>query len=310
MYKIIQKRKIWIGISAVLVVASIVMTSVWGLKMGIDFTGGSLLEAKFSGTKPTVIEVQDSLKPLGLNSLSVQPTEDSIILRFQENSEEAHQKVLASLQKLAKEKNPVQATGATVTNFEESSFTSIGPSIGKELQRKAVYSIILVLLAISLYIAYAFRKVSKPIESWKYGVVTLVALFHDAIITIGFFAILGKFLGVEVNTSFIAAVLTVIGFSVHDTIVVFDRIRENLPKSTTDFQNTVNVSINQTLTRSINTTLTVLIVLACITVLGGESIKYFSMALLVGIFFGTYSSIFLASPLLVVWENFHKRQKK
>ena len=310
MYKIIQKRKIWIGISTVLVVASIVMTSVWGLKMGIDFTGGSLLEAKFLGTKPTVIEVQDSLKPLGLNSLSVQPTEDSIILRFQENSEATHQKVLASLQKLAKEKNPVQATGAATTNFEELSFTSIGPSIGKELQRKAVYSIILVLLAISLYIAYAFRRVSKPIESWKYGIVTLVALFHDAVITVGFFAILGKFWGVEVNTSFIAAVLTVIGFSVHDTIVVFDRIRENLPKSAADFENTVNVSINQTLTRSINTTLTVLIVLACITVLGGESIKYFSMALLVGIFFGTYSSIFLASPLLVAWEHFHKRQVK
>jgi preprotein translocase subunit SecF len=311
MYKIIQKRKIWIGISIALLTASIVMISMWGLKMGIDFTGGSLLEAKFSGTEPTVVEVQDSLKDLQLNSLSVQPTEDSVILRFQENSEETHQKVLATLRALAKEKNPVQAAGSTtVTNFEELSFNSIGPSIGKELQRKAVSSIILVLLAISLYIAYAFRKVSKPIESWKYGIVTLVALFHDAIITIGFYAVLGKFFGVEVNTSFIAAVLTVIGFSVHDTIVVFDRIRENLPKSTTDFENTVNVSINQTLTRSINTTLTVLIVLACVTFLGGMSIKYFAMSLLVGIFFGTYSSIFLASPLLVVWEHFRKRKNQ
>ena len=325
MYKIIQKRIVWISISTILVVGSIIMIGAWGLKFGIDFTGGSLLEAKFSGSQPSVTEVQDALQGLKLNSLSVQPTANSVMLRFQENTEDVHQKVLTALKKLAKTKNPITATTPVVTatstatstapqvvaaptNFEELSFTSVGPSIGQELQQKAVTAIILVLLAISLYLTYAFRTVSKPVASWKYGVVTLIALFHDVVITIGFFAILGHFWGIEVNTSFVAAVLTVLGFSVHDTIVVFDRIRENLPKSLVDFENTVNNSVNQTLTRSINTSLTVLIVLACVTVLGGESIRYFAMALLVGIFFGTYSSIFLASPLLVVWE--HWRQKK
>jgi preprotein translocase subunit SecF len=306
MYNIIQKRKIWVGSSLALIIISIIVTLVWGLKLGIDFTGGSLLESKFNGNKPTVLEVQAAIKDLGLNSLSVQPTENSMILRFQESSEEAHQKVLTNLKKLAEDKN--KDGDKKIVYFEELTFTSIGPSIGQELQRKAVSSIILVLLAISIYIAYAFRKVSKPIASWKYGFVTLIALFHDAWITIGFFAILGKFWGVEVNTSFIAAVLTVIGFSVHDTIVVFDRIRENLPKSHTDFETTVNTSINQTLTRSINTSMTVMLVLLCIVLLGGESIKYFALTLFVGIFFGTYSSIFLASPLLVVWERW--KQKK
>jgi preprotein translocase subunit SecF len=298
MYKIIQKRKIWLSISIFLTVVALLVISVWGLKLGIDFTGGSLLEAKFIGAQPTTMEVQESVKTLGLNSLSVQPSASSFILRFQQNDEDMHQKVLASLNGLAGQKK---------ATLEELNFTAIGPSVGQELQRKAVYSIILVLLAISLYVSWAFRKVSKPIASWKYGTVTLIALFHDALIVIGFFAILGRFWGVEVNTSFVAAVLTVIGFSVHDTIVVFDRIRENLPKSADDFEETVNRSINQTLVRSVNTSMTVMLTLLCIVLFGGESIRYFAMALFVGIFFGTYSSIFLASPLLVVWEKMRKK---
>ncbi|PIP34693.1 protein translocase subunit SecF [Candidatus Falkowbacteria bacterium CG_4_10_14_0_2_um_filter_41_15] len=315
MYKIIQKRKIWISISVVLFVTAIYFISAWGLKLGIDFTGGSLLEIKFGANKPNVIEVSEAIKDLKLNSLSVQPSENSFILRFQDNSEEVHQSVLTSLRKLNDSKNPVKleqegtSTAAVTANnsFEELNFTAIGPSIGQELQKKAVYSIILVLIAISLYISYAFRKVSKPIASWKYGVATLIALFHDTIIVIGFFALLGKFWGIEVNTSFVAAVLTVLGFSVHDTIVVFDRIRENLPKSADDFENTINKSVNQTLTRSINTSMTVMFVLFSIVLFGGASIKYFALALFVGIFFGTYSSIFLASPLLVVWNNLKRK---
>jgi len=302
MLKIIQKRKIWIGISAVLMTLSIVALACWGLKFGIDFTGGSLLEVTFGANQPSVVEVQDAVKDLGLNSLSVQPTENSYILRFQESSEEAHQKALTSLKSLASSKN--------YSDFEELTFTSIGPSIGKEMQRKALTSIVLVLIAISSYIAYAFRKVSRPISSWKYGAVTLIALFHDALIVVGFFAVLGKFFNVDVNISSITAVLTVIGFSVHDTIVVFDRIRENLPKSSSDFEGTVNVSVNQTLVRSINTSMTVMLVLACVVIFGGSSIEYFALALLVGIFFGTYSSIFLASPLLVTWEKISRRSAK
>jgi len=300
MFKIIQKRKIWIGISLTLMTLSVVAICVWGLKFGIDFTGGSLLEAGFSKNQPSVVEVQDAVKDLNLNSLSVQPTDNSFILRFQETSEDVHQKVLSDLQTLATSK------GST---FEELSFSSIGPSIGKEMQRKAITSIVLVLLAISIYIAYAFRKVSRPVSSWDYGFVTLFALFHDALITVGVMAVLGKFFGVDVNISSITAVLTVIGFSVHDTIVVFDRIRENLPKSTQDFEGTVNVSVNQTLTRSINTSMTVMLVLGCIVIFGGPSIKYFALTLLVGIFFGTYSSIFLASPLMVALERFNNSRK-
>jgi preprotein translocase subunit SecF len=295
MYRIIPNRSIWIGISAFLVVASVAMFTMWGLKLGIDFTGGSLLEVKFSQTAPTVTDISSNLGELKLNSLSIQPTENSTILRFQETSEDVHQGIISSLKKLG--------------DLEELNFTAIGPSVGKEMQQKAIYAIVLVLIAISTYIAIAFRRVSKPVASWKYGVATLVALFHDVCIVVGFFAFLGHFYGVEVNTSFVAAVLTVLGFSVHDTIVVFDRIRENLPKSNGSFEDTVNVSVNQTLTRSINTSMTVLLVLLCITLMGGASIKYFSMALFVGIFFGTYSSIFLASPFLVLVSH-NKKGKK
>jgi preprotein translocase subunit SecF len=301
MLKIIQKRKIWISISLVLMTLSIVAIATWGLKFGIDFTGGSLLEVSFASGQPSVVEVQDAVKGSELNSLSVQPTDTSFILRFQETSEEAHQKVISNLNALADSKDSA---------LEELTFTSIGPSIGQEMQRKALMSIILVLLAISFYIAYAFRKVSRPVSSWDYGFVTLFALFHDALLTIGFMAVLGKFFNVDVSISSITAVLTVIGFSVHDTIVVFDRIRENLPKSSLDFEGTVNTSVNQTLTRSINTSMTVMLVLACIVIFGGPSIKFFALALLVGIFFGTYSSIFLASPLMVTLEKFKNRVQK
>jgi preprotein translocase subunit SecF len=260
-----------------------------------------LLEVRFNNAAPTVTAAEEALKPLNLNSLTTQPTEgNGMIFRFQQTSEEVHQQILAKLATLAPAKDGQPG-------FEELSFESVGPSVGQELQRKAIYAIIIVLIVISLYIAWAFRKVSRPISSWKYGMAVLIALFHDVVIVLGFFAVLGKFAGIEVNTTFVAAVLTVLGFSVHDSIVVFDRIRENLPRSNQDFAGTVNTSVNQTMTRSINTSLTVLLVLASIVFLGGRSIEYFAMALLVGIFFGTYSSIFLASPLLVVWDKWARR---
>ncbi|MCX6792843.1 MAG: protein translocase subunit SecF [Candidatus Falkowbacteria bacterium] len=305
MVNFISKRSIWLSLSTLFVVASLVALFGWGFKLGIDFTGGSLLEVKFNGTQPSVTEVEKSLEPLKLQSLTAQPAEkEGMILRFQQTSEETHQAALENLRKLAKDK------GAKEPVLEEQRFEAVGPSVGQELQRKAIYSIILVLLAISLYIAWAFRKVSRPVASWKYGAATLVALLHDVIIVLGFYALLGHVLGVEVNTTFVAAALTVLGFSVHDTIVVFDRIRENLPRSSEDFAGTVNTSLNQTVVRSINTSLTVLLVLASIYFLGGLSIKYFALSLLVGIFFGTYSSIFLASPLLVVWDNISRKRAK
>ncbi len=301
MYNIIGKKNLWLSISGALMVVSIVMLSMWGLKLGIDFTGGSLQEARFLQDRPTVPEVEERLADLKLNSLTVQPVEDmGMILRYQQTSEEVHQAVLKKLQTFAPAPEKGKPAGMAV---EEMRFEAVGPSVGQELQRKSIYAIIAVLIAISGYIAWAFRKVSRPVASWKYGAATLVSLFHDVIIVLGLFAALGHFHGVEVNTTFIAAVLTVLGFSVHDTIVVFDRIRENLPRSNDAFDGTVNVSLNQTIHRSVNTSVTVMLVLLSIVLFGGSSIFYFSLALLIGIFFGTYSSIFLASPLLVWWQE-------
>ncbi|MDO9399151.1 MAG: protein translocase subunit SecF [bacterium] len=300
-YKIIQQRNIWLSISAILFVIFGSALLVWGLKYGIDFTGGSLLEAKFSIVSPTVSEVETKLTDLNLGSLTVQLVDSNdFIIRFQDTSEDKHQAVLAKLNELVQSKDK-KAT------IEELRFESVGPSIGNELKVKSIYAIIFVLLAILFYITYVFRKVSKPVASWKYGTAALIALAHDTIITLGIFAILGKFYGVEINASFIAAILTVLGYSVHDTIVVFDRLRENLPKSREDFEGTVNISLNQTLVRSINTSLTVLLVLAPMIIWGGSSIRVFVSVLAIGIFIGTYSSIFVASPMLVIWEQWKKK---
>ncbi len=327
MLPIIQTRKIWLGISTILVVASLLSLAVWGLNFGIDFTGGSLLEAEFSPTRPPVEEIRKTLESLNLHSLLVQPEgEKRIILRFQETDEDTHQKVLATLRSLVSSEQPneklTQATStaqtatstqiATTTpqsvgSVEELRFDAVGPSIGRELKAKSVYAIFFVVIAIILYVAWAFRQVSKPVSSWKYGVAAVIALFHDVIITMGAFSVLGHFKGVEINTPFVAAILTVLGYSVNDSIVVFDRIRENLPRSDEDFEGTVNTSINQTLRRSINTSVTTLVVLLSILFFGGESIRNFVLALSIGVFIGTYSSIFVASPILVVWERLRNK---
>lgn len=297
-FRIIQQGKVWLSISAILFVILVLALGIWGFRYGIDFTGGSLMEVNFPQDRPTVQGIEQSLAELDLKSLTVQMVGDqAAILRFQDTSEETHQAVIGKLKDLTKD----------MGGIKEQRFNAVGPSIGQELKQKAVYAIALVLLAILLYITYAFRKVAKPIASWEYGAAALIAMLHDAIITIGIFAVLGKFYGIEINTPFVAAVLTVLGYSVHDTIVVFDRIRENLPKSDEDFETTVNISLNQTLIRSLNTSLTVILVLVAIIIFGGEAIRTFALALLVGIVTGTYSSIFVASPLLVLWEKMRRK---
>ena len=187
-------------------------------------------------------------------------------------------------------------------------FESIGTSVGAELRSKSFWVMFLVLLIIILYISLAFNKVSKPGVSWKYGLIAVIALFHDILITAGIFAILGHYFAVEVNTPFVVALLTVLGYSVHDTIIVFDRTRENLPKSRDSFADTVNHSLNQTFVRSINTTLTVLLSLFAVLVFGGSSIRDFVLALMIGVFCGAYSSLFVASPLLVYFEQWQRRK--
>ncbi|MBU0619788.1 MAG: protein translocase subunit SecF [Patescibacteria group bacterium] len=310
-YKIIQRKKIWLIFSGCLVITSIVFLILWGLNFGLDFTGGSLLEIKFSKERPALNTAQDALSDFNLKSLVIQHVGDQeMILRFQDVSiKEINKKIIQKFEDLqlqtdnSIEKDNQEQSTSTVSAVEELRFDSVGPSIGQELKRKSLYAIIIVLIAIVAYIAWAFRKVLIPIASWKYGVTAVIALFHDVIIVLGIFAFLGRFYGIEINAPFIAAVLTILGYSVNDTIVVFDRIRENLPHSDEDFENTINTSVNQTLTRSINTSMTTLLVLLSICFFGGSTIRDFALALSIGVFIGTYSSIFLASPILVIWES-------
>ncbi|MBI4122548.1 MAG: protein translocase subunit SecF [Parcubacteria group bacterium] len=325
----------------------------FGLKLGIDFTGGSLLEITVRNDVATnVAEIQSMLtagEEKVLDSVQAQSTgTQGFLLRFRSVTEEEHQKILTVLRtELAPESadgtaealhedatpsvgsiqatdgqgNPVDiqlepvAESGTATIGEEvvaeDRFESIGPTIGKELREKSVEAMIAVLIAIILYIAWAFRKVSEPVSSWKYGITAIIALAHDVMIPVGVFAVLGRVLGVEVDILFVTALLTILGYSVNDTIVVFDRTRENLAKSRHhgDFEEIVNVSVNETVTRSINTAFTTLLVLLAVFFFGGESIKYFILTLMVGVVAGTYSSIFLASPLLVEWEHWSRRRK-
>ncbi|MBP6975494.1 MAG: protein translocase subunit SecF [Candidatus Moranbacteria bacterium] len=290
MARIIQQRKYAYAFSFTVTLLSIAALVLWGLRFGIDFKGGTLLEVQFAiDPTPEVRQVVDTLEPLGLQSLTVQPTENrAVLLRYLSSDENANDQVLEKLKGLDSEVKQLR------TNF-------IGGSVSGQIKKNAVMGIILAVIGIALYIAWAFRRVSAPVTSWEYGLGAIIALGHDILVTIGVFAVLGKFYGIEVGVPFIAALLTILGYSVNDTIVVYDRIRENLLREhgKTDFEETVNRSLNQTLGRSVNTSMTVIITLLAITIFGGESIRYFSLAILVGVTFGTYSSIYVASALLV-----------
>ncbi|MBU0732236.1 protein translocase subunit SecF [Patescibacteria group bacterium] len=294
MYNIIKTRKIWFSISMALIAVTLVAAIMYGFNLGIDFTGGSLLYVEYPDGRPSVEEVEEQASSVpDLGEANIQTTGDNgIILKMGFISNEQRQEVMEAL------------PGA-----EEQSFESIGPVIGEELKRKSWIAILLVLIGIVGYLSWAFRGVSKgPVPSWMYGVAALGALAHDVIITLGVFLIIGHFFGVELNIMFITAILTVLGYSVNDTIVVFDRIREGLKTSHQDtFEGVVNEAVNHTITRSLNTSLTTLFVLAALFLFGGETIKYFVLALMVGIITGTYSSIFIASPLLLWGAKVLKR---
>lgn len=281
-------RRIYYIFSGLLVAGSVAALIIFGLRFGIDFNGGSVLEVEYQDARPYNQEIQDKLADLNLGEIVVQPTGDrGVMLRMRDLDEGMHQQVL-------------QRLGAKEQRFE-----SIGPVIGRELKKKTQIAIALATIAIMLYIAFAFRKVYRPVPSWKYGfIAAAVAFFHDVLIPIGAFSVLGKYVGAEISIPIIAALLTVLGYSIQDTVVVFDRIRENLLKHRgVSFEDTVNLSLNQTFVRSLNVSLTVLLVLFAIFFFGGETLKYFSLALIIGIASGTYSSIFLASPLLVTWQR-------
>jgi preprotein translocase subunit SecF len=275
----------------------------WGLRPGIDFTGGTLLEVAYEGGRPGIEEAAATVEEaLGDLEVMVQPLgDDGLVFRLPPISEEDHQKLLGALKAAHEEADAV----------EEHRFESIGPLIGAELRRKTTYAVVGAILAIVLYITWTFRKVSHPVASWKYGVATVVALVHDVLVPIGLLAALGHYRGVEVGAWVVTALLTVLGFSVHDTIVVFDRIREHLARTGKEaFEDVVNRSMNETLGRSINTSLTVLIVLAATWALGGETIRDFVLTMFVGIAAGTYSSIFVGSPLLVTWYLHDRKAKR
>ncbi len=298
---IVKYRWFFFALSALLVIASLVGFGLYGLKLGIDFTGGTLVEMSYT-TAPDKSTLESSLAPLSLGTYSVrQAGSNDYIIRTRNTTQEERTAIVAELSKIG-------------TDASVKSVASIGPTLGTELARKSIVAIVLVIVAIVFYIAFAFRKVSRPISSWGYGIIAVITLIHDVIIPVGVFAWLGYFIGIEVDALFVAAILTVLGFSVHDTIVVFDRTRENLKLNqqhgtNEDFELTVGKSVRQTFTRSINTSMTVVIVLLLLFFFGSATTQDFTLALLIGIVAGTYSSICLASPLLVAWERMRAAKK-
>jgi preprotein translocase subunit SecF len=299
MFDIISKTKYAYIFSITLTILSILSLFVWGLKFGIDFTGGTLAEIQFVNSVPTNQELEETLKSMELKSLTLQPTENnSILIRYASEDDKINQQVS-------------QKIFESYSGAKELRADFISSSVSRELKKKSFLALLVAVLGIMAYIAWAFRKVSRPVESWKYGAGAVIALIHDVLITTGVFAVLGHFAGIEVGVPFIAALLTILGFSVHDTIVVYDRTRENLLRSSAKekFPDIVNRSLNETLVRSINTSLTVLLTLLAIYIFGGETIRDFSLALLVGVFFGTYSSIFIATALLVTIYKFKITRK-
>lgn len=285
---------------ALLSVAAIAALMTWGLKPGIDLAGGSLLEVRYVTERPAIEEVREAVGQLGFGEVRVQPTgTDGFILRQRDLNNE--------------EKNRLNEAVGIPSVAQEVQFASIGPSIGEELMNKAWIAVSLVVVLTILFIAFAFRHASKP-SSWKYGVVAIMTLLHDILVPMGLFALLGHTIGAEVDALFIVALLTILGISINDTIVVFDRIRENLrlndeQRRHEEFASVVDRSIVQTIARSINTSVTVIIVLLSLYFWGPESTKNFALTLTVGMVAGTYSSIFLASPLLVAWEKFSRKTK-
>ncbi|HNW09009.1 MAG TPA: protein translocase subunit SecF [bacterium] len=313
---IVQNRKYFYTLSALLILVSFLSLIAWGLKPGIDFTGGSLMEVSFKGERPASSEIQQALADLDLGEIRVQPAgEQDFILRFKDVEEAKHQEILAVLKDAFVLPSEIEQPDTTEIDagkgvLTEQRFESVGPIVGQELKQKTWLAIFLATLMIVAYIAYAFRKVSKPVASWKFGVAAILALIHDILIVTGLFSLLGHFAGVEVDSLFITALLTILGFSVHDTIVVFDRTRENLSKRYSgNFEQVVNDSINQTISRSINTSLTTLLALFALYFGGGDTITNFVLALIVGMVIGTYSSIFVASPIVVSWYNIDRKLK-
>lgn len=288
---IIGRRKLWFAISLVVIIPGLISLALWGLKPGIDFAGGQVMEVK--GVQSQA-EAKKIFEQAGVRDLTITSTgEGTIMVRYRDAEGKSAVDTNAEVKAALAEK------GAQETSFE-----SVGPSVSRDITRNAVLSVALASLAIVIFMAITFRNTPPPVSPWSFGVAAVIALLHDALVMLGIFSLLGHFFNVEVDSLFVTAVLTTIGFSVHDTIVVFDRVRENLKRYNYPFEIIVNDSIVETLARSLATSLTVIFTLLALLVFGGETIRLFVFALLVGIISGTFSSIFNAAPLLVVWNNY------
>jgi preprotein translocase subunit SecF len=296
-----KNRILFFIISGILVVASILAMRIYGFNFGIDFKGGSILEVSYVDARPSLETVSENISALGWGGYSVRPSGNSkFVVRTREINPEEKTQLVSAL-----------SLNGSVPLTEER-FNSIGPVVGKELKNKAYVAIALVILAIVLFVTFAFRKVSEPVKSWKYGLVTILALVHDVIVPTGVYIVFSQFYGGEIDLLFVTAILAILGYSVHDTIVVFDRVRENLginkhQKINEHFETTVGKSVSQTFGRSINTSLTIFLVLVALYFIGGEATRNFAFVLLVGVVAGTYSSIFLASPLLISLEKLARK---
>ena len=294
---LIKYRKIYFAISLIVIIPGLIALLLWGLNPAIDFSGGSQLSFLYKGNylsaKNNIEKVLNSEK---IEIGTIQRSNNEIVLQTKVINDTKNKIIITELKKV---------------NITEDSFQTVGPIIGAETTKNAFYSVIFASILIVLYIWLAFREVPKPASSLRFGICAIIALLHDVLVVVGIFSILGHFWGVEVDSLFVTAILTVVGFSVHDTIVVFDRIRENLKKNLIlDFDTVVNDSLLQTLGRSLKTSLTVILVLTSLLIFGSSSIRWFVVALLIGTISGTYSSIFNASQLLIVWNNWSKKRKK
>ena len=295
--KIVKYRRIFFIGSIVLIAIALYALFSYGLNFGSDFVGGTVMEIEYNQARPALAEIKTALAETNLDSLSIVPLgEKSLIVKAKVISDQEKETITKAL-----------AFGGQST-FVEKRFSQVGPALGKELSRKGLIAISLVVLLIILFIAFAFRQISAHhMPSWKYGIVSIIALVHDIVISAGAMALLNHFYGAEADALFLTALLAILGLSVNNTIVVFDRIRENLHRhSSNDFAEVAGVSISETYIRSINTTLTTVVVLVSLFLFGPESTKFFSVILLVGMISGTYSSIIIAPNLLVGWEAWQR----
>ena len=295
---ITKLRKLWFGFSAILVIASVVLVGIFGFNFGLDFTGGARWDVRFEeGVEVQKIKDFFADHEFLTQGAQVQTSEDGeYLITIEDLSDDQIQTITTQLEE-------------QFGTFETTNYRKVDATIGASFKQKSIYAIITALIGIIVFVAFAFRKIPEAINPWRFGAVAIVALFHDILIVLGIFTVLGAFLGTELDLAFITALLATLGFSVNDTIVILDRVRENVrtQKPHETFEDTIEKSVQQTLLRSINTSISTLLPLVALLFMGAESIFFFVLALIIGIVIGTYSSIFLAAPLLAEWKAWADR---